>query len=214
MTLAALNNSLQMAFRDSVLMSSPSHYKALTDMANLAQSVQSLSGMVMAGNNGDTLSMMLVEKVREIENILATFGPQRLQSFGVNVGMQPGMSPFSATPIQNQSFQYPTMGQHAPPVQPHYQQPMQPHPQPVAPPPMAPPVQVPPPMPEAPPVQAAPPPVAHAPVSEAPPPAPPPSGGGGGQASVFMALPGMGGGGDDGKPALGRDYILKVLQGK
>jgi len=227
MTLASFNNTLQMALRDGVLMTNPNSYKVVNDLVAMTQSVQNLTAQVMSSNTGDALSMMLMEKVREVENIIATFGPQRLAAIGFNAGA-PNMMPFGTAPMQNQSFQYPTMGQQAPMMQPPFpQQHMQPPmPQPqmqqhMAPPapPMPPAAPPPAPMPEAAPVAPTP---APAPVAApAPPPAPAPAaeapaapaGGGGGGPSVFMGLPGMGGGADD-KPAAGRDYILKVLQGK
>ena len=216
-----------MALNDSVLMSSPNHFKAINDLMALVKAAQGLSGCVMASNMGDALSMMLTEKVREIENILATFGPQRLASLGVNTGGgMPQMNPFTTAPVMNQNFHYPTMGQQSGYVQPqHFAQPqpmapqpqMQPMPVQQAPPQMAPaPAPVAPPQmapqPQAEPVAVAPAPQPAPVAAESPATSAPSNGGGGG--NVFMALPGaLGGGGGDDKPAVGRDYLLKILSG-
>jgi len=220
MTLATLDNAIQMVYNDAAFMSSPMNMKAVNDLAALAQAARSLSSAAMSSNMGDTLSMMLNEKVREIENILASFGPQRLQAMGARPGGAPAMSPFTGAPMVGQNFQYPTMGQQGgfqPQFPPQGQPPNQmtqqvPQPQPQQP--MAPPMpQAAPPPPDVAPI----PPAAPAPQPEPAPMAPPPpatqaaapSG-----PSVFMGLPGAAGGSSpDGAPATGRDYLLKVLSG-
>jgi len=88
-----------------------------------------------------------------------------------------------------------------------------PAPAPVAPPPPpAAPAAAPPPPPPAPAPAAPPPPPAAPAAAPAPPPKPADtSSSSGGGVAGFGGLPGMGGGGDDGKPAVGRDFILKLL---
>jgi len=225
MVLANFDNMLKSVSSNPSVMMSGNSLNVVRGLSSLVQAVQMMASANMGMN--DMLSMSLGGKISEIESILATYGPQRLQQFGIGMngmGMNPMMGagqPFAPNmQMHNQSFHYPVMGGGMPPMMgvppqmPMAAPPMQPMPMPQEAPPMMAPAPMPAPQPAPAPVAApapAPQPVqaaAPAPVA-APTPVSAPSGGGGGGMSLGGGLPGAGGGSD--KPAAGRDFLLKLL---
>ena len=166
-------------------------------MMNAFQHIQNLKQLVQTGQIGGMMGMAIMGKLSEIEAML-------------NQPTMGGMQPFAANqPMHNQNFYYPQQPQQMPNLMAQMQQ-LMPQ-QPV--------------MPEPAPMQAAPQPtpvapqpatVAPAPAQTAEPPVTVASGGGANPSpapAVFTMLPGAGGG-DDGKPAAGRDYLLSLLNQK
>jgi len=197
MILSSFDNTLKQLAADKTLMANATCFNVVKDLMAMVASVQSLA-MSNQGAVADMLQMNISAKLVELESIISMFGMQRLAQFGGGQMQQP--QPFMPnTQMHNQSFYYPPMGmgmgqmpqqmqqpvQQSVPVQPQVApQPVpQPAPQPQV-------VQQPQPVPQ---TQ-----LASQPVNN-------------GESVVgFSALPGMEGGGN-GKPAVGRDYILKLL---
>ena len=206
-TLRSASSSPQMSYGN--------NYAVVNSMLNTINSVRGLQTALMTDNMNDAYLMNMRAKVQEIEQVLSTYGQQRLMVCGIGgmpgMGMQPQMMPMMAQPMHNQQMYMPPQPQYAPPA-PQMMPPPQYAPAPMpAPPPMPEPAPVAAPAPAAPPPPPPPPPAPAA----APAPAPAPAAAApssSSSAGVGVALPGMGGGGDD--KASGRDYLLKLLSEK
>ena len=212
---------------DRNMMSQGNNYAVVQGLLSVVQSIKNIQGVMQTDRMNDMFSMNVASKIMELESIVEMFGNQRLMSCGINVNMMGGMqqqqmSPLMANnPMYNQQMFYPQnmmggmqqpMQQQYPPQQQYPQQQMPPQqqaPQPIpekqqpAPAPIA----APPPVMQAPAPEAAAIPMAAA-APEAAPTAKPASSG----PAVSMALPGMGGGGNE--KAAGRDYLLQLLSEK
>ena len=236
MVLSNFDNMLKTISNDRAIMSNGNSFNVVRDLMTLVSAVQNMANV--AGGN-DMLSMSLMGKISELESIISIFGPQRLAAYGINAGgmAMGGVQPFMpGNPMQNQSFVYPTMGQQmygggyaqpamAPPMQamPHPSQhvapafptehaqsiPMNPQQSAPMPPQMAT-------SPELPPSQMVASPPSFSQNAGAPPPtsqvqgAPSFSGSSLLGGALPASLPGAGNGAGD-KPAIGRDYLLKLL---
>lgn len=231
MLLKDFEDTLKNIEQDRMLMSYGNNQETVNSILSIVNMVQSAQNLVRTDRSNDMFSMSVSSKLMELENVIVTLGYQRLMERGINVGanMRQQFNPMMPSmPMYNQPMNYPNMPMYQPQPQqmympqqqqfdPQYSQPMpqqQPQYAPMPPqqaqtvaPQQAAPVQqaaapAPAPKPQPAPAPApAPKPV----VNTAPKPAASSSSSGG--------LPGMGGGSDE-KAAVGRDFLLKLLEDK
>lgn len=197
---------------DKMLMSYGDNPYIVNSILSVVNMVQSLSNAIKSDRVSDMFSFTISNKILELESLVVMHGQQRLMERGINV--QGNMQYFNPA-MQNQQMFNPMQFQQQPVFQqPMYQQPMPQMQQPMQPQYAAQPA----PQMAQPPQQPAPPPqpAAATPASGAQQPNEPKpvidtsqkSSSGGGSAG--FSLPGAGNGNEK---AVGRDYLLKLLEG-